>query len=493
MNAASRDVLDVLVGQVDDVDVVHADALDAEALHAEADLERRAIECLQVALCAAAHSACPVHEDVWALPKERVRAASGRATGPDLICHAPATLWRKLHAASRGQEVCVRRVSPYGLVRDVAYASAVQLAYAIVDALPEETRQLAADIRVREADGSLLICTQTHLRRQRAAGMLHCASCGLFMHGDRGLRDHQQIVHRSGYDEAKRAVHESRSALVPFSARSDEALLARAWAERAQAHERAKHALSAGLRAARDGDLATLQGLVATERWNPIEDADRHGSSALMWAAGGGHEDVCRYLVDVLQVPVTQVQRKDGRTALHWAARNGHVGTCRWLVQCGVPPDARTHDGTCPLHWAVWQRRLDVCRYLVDEAGADLHAQNEYGCNAIQWAAQTACDDLRMAKWLWHKGLDVSLLNRNGHSALHKAAVKGHRRVCEWLLSDGVGLGTRHLQPDQDGNTPSIMARFEGFESLAGYLQDAEAGRPRDGADAEAVVAAQET
>ena len=32
MNAASRDVLDVLVGQVDDVDVVHADALDAEAL-----------------------------------------------------------------------------------------------------------------------------------------------------------------------------------------------------------------------------------------------------------------------------------------------------------------------------------------------------------------------------------------------------------------------------------------------------------------------------
>jgi ankyrin repeat protein len=171
-------------------------------------------------------------------------------------------------------------------------------------------------------------------------------------------------------------------------------------------------------------------------------------------------------------VPPGQVQQKDGRTALHWAARNGHLQVCRWLVRCGISPDVRTHDGTAPLHWAVWQRRLDVCRWLVNEAGADLHAQNSFGCNAIQWAAQTASDDLKMSKWLLVAGLDLTLLNRNGHSAVHKAAVKGHRRICEWLLSDEVGLGAAHLQADQDGNTPARMAAFEGFDELARYLQE---------------------
>lgn len=440
----------------------------------EQKVEQQKIAALQALLEDAARRVCPTHAAVWRLPKERVRAALRRASGPDLQCHAPATLWRKLAAAAGpSSAVRVNTTSEYGLEREVEYASASELATAIVDALaPTASDLLAADVRVREADGCLLISTDVHLRRQRAAGLLHCATCGLFFSGDRGLRDHQQIVHGVQYDLAKRAVDESRSALVPFAGRADEVLLAEVWAERAAENERAKHALSAGLRAARDGDLDALKSLVQVEAWDATRDADRHGSSALMWAAGGGHLDVCRYLVDTLGVPPQQVQHKDGRSALHWAARNGHVDVCRWLVGCGVPPDARTNDGTSPLHWAVWQRRLDVCRFLVDEAGADLHAQNSYGCNAVQWAAQTASDDLRMAKWLLHKGLDLTLLNHNGHSAVHKAAVKGHRRVCEWLLSDDVGLGAAHLAADGDGNTPARMAAFEGYGELGRYLQE---------------------
>lgn len=30
------------------------------------------------------------------------------------------------------------------------------------------------------------------------------------------------------------------------------------------------------------------------------------------------------------------------------------------------------------------------------------------------------------------RGLDLGILNSNGHSALHKAAVKGNHQVCEW-------------------------------------------------------------
>ena len=97
---------------------------------------------------------------------------------------------------------------------------------------------------------------------------------------------------------------DSRTTLVPVSGRADEALLARLWADRALATQRAKSALSAGLQAARDGDLATIERLVRTESWDAASDRDRHGSSALMWAAGGGHLATCKYLVDELGVPL---------------------------------------------------------------------------------------------------------------------------------------------------------------------------------------------
>ena len=53
---------------------------------------------------------------------------------------------------------------------------------------------------------------------------------------------------------------------------------------------------------------------------------------------------------------------------------------------------------------------------------------------------------LTMCIWLRAKGLDLKLLNKNKHSALHKAAVKGKLDICEWLLSTEVGLGAIHLQ-----------------------------------------------
>jgi ankyrin repeat protein len=199
---------------------------------------------------------------------------------------------------------------------------------------------------------------------------------------------------------------------------------------------------------------------------------DNYGSTALHWCAGAGHVDVLSALSRVgVSVSDTGGQ-KDGRTGLHWAARNGHLRACRWLIAHGADANARTVDGTCALHWAVWRGELKVAQYLVDKAGADLHSINNYGCNAIQWAAQSDGGDLRMCQWLRERGLDLKLLNRNGHSALHKAAVKGNSATCEWLLAaDGGGLGVGHLQPDGDGNTPSRMARLEGFAGLAAYLE----------------------
>jgi len=75
-----------------------------------------------------------------------------------------------------------------------------------------------------------------------------------------------------------------------------------------------------------------------------------------------------------------------------------------------------------------------------------------------------------MCEFLLSIGLDLGLLNYNGHSALHKAAVKGQLAACKWLLEEA-GLGIVHLAPDADGNTPAEMARLEGYDDVFQYLE----------------------
>jgi ankyrin repeat protein len=78
-----------------------------------------------------------------------------------------------------------------------------------------------------------------------------------------------------------------------------------------------------------------------------------------------------------------------------------------------------------------------------------------------------------MCAYLREIGVDLKVKNRNGHSAVHKAAVKGNFSTCEWLLSaEGGGLRGTHLAADGDGNTPATMARLEGHEELAVWLTE---------------------
>lgn len=167
--------------------------------------------------------------------------------------------------------------------------------------------------------------------------------------------------------------------------------------------------------------------------------------------------------------------------AVSWRRCREGGGACRWLVGKGLDVNSTTHDGTSGFHWAVWQGHMHVCKWMVYLGGCDFASTNSFGCNAIQWAAQT--DDLAMCRWLSAIGLDVRVVNSNGHSALHKAASKGRRAVCAWLLNEE-GLREEHMRADGDGNTPAVMARLEGFVGLAAELEAAERVLAAGGAEA---------
>lgn len=242
---------------------------------------------------------------------------------------------------------------------------------------------------------------------------------------------------------------------------------------------------------ARRGDLPRLRDAV-TARWiDPVHDVDRRGAGPLLWAAGGGHVTVVRYLVETCGCHPRQAQKQvrrgfAGRTALHWACRKGHLDVVRYLLEhCGTAAlEDRTADGTTAVGWAAWQGQQDILEYLHDRHDADMLTVNKFGCNALLWAAQGTATPETM-EWLVRVArCPVTHTNGNGHGVLHKAAQRNRPDIAAWFQEfvwklliddDDTSESTETVPqrlwllwgPDKEGCTPSDLAGIEGHQDLA--------------------------
>ena len=63
-------------------------------------------------------------------------------------------------------------------------------------------------------------------------------------------------------------------------------------------------------------------------------------------------------------------QMNSGKTPLYLAAGNGHLDVVRHLVEVGADKDRAENEGATPLYVAAQNGHLDVVRHLV-EVGAD--------------------------------------------------------------------------------------------------------------------------
>ena len=231
------------------------------------------------------------------------------------------------------------------------------------------------------------------------------------------------------------------------------------------------------LKACSAGCVADVAKCLAAEDVGKV--IDRHGSTALHWAAGAGHLDVCKLLVSELSADYLFVKNKDGRNALHWAARNGHLEVMQWLLDEGMDIDEPTNNGNTALHWSIWGGQLDALQWLVKK-GADLLIENETKCSAVHWAAARGRVDV--CKYLVSLDVDFSSINSAGHGAVTKAAWEGHTDLVLYLLTD-LGLGSQLAKTDVHGCTPSELARQNGHAALADIMdafaaQRGEAARP---------------
>lgn len=387
-------------------------------------------------------------------------------------------------------------VSEMGVVRRVhsAYDLASLL---LLPALERafQAEELSHHVRV-SPQGFVLVASDELLQQLQSQrpDLLPCPTCHVWCKGTKGLQWHLQRQHELLVGLPHVVLN--TSLLLYQRDHCTSMIVFRPYSESTNAVKDARNVECDPWSCVKCGSLPDLQRFLAA---NPDFDCasvrDTHGAVLLHWAAGGGHLAMVQYLVErracTLDSPQTGKRAFKGRTALHWAARHGHLSTVRYLLDDAAKHDvdgvlmkkrleAATADGTTAFCWAAWQGHLNVMKLLF-ACGAMADTTNQFGCNAVLWAAQGDNTSIvPILEWLDLVGCSLRVVNNSFHGLLSKSAQRGRRDVCEWFLekrlfrwiteSDCCGGVLDLVGPDSDGCTPSDLAGMEGHAELAAYL-----------------------
>ena len=268
-----------------------------------------------------------------------------------------------------------------------------------------------------------------------------------------------------------------------------------------------KKSLPPFIKAASDGNLELLQQMVEEINRKPnsschqislgklLETKDRNGSNAEHWSAGNGHLKCLQYLVrlstnlsnknseDILTAK--KKKRRDGKTTLHYASRNGKTEIIKYLLSAPSKHDVDviSGDGTTPLHMAFYGGHLEAIKCLIDNK-ANMHKQNEWECGIGHWIALSIQTDhghlvniLNYMKELvdGQTFTIFGLVQKQGHSAVHKAAQKLNITVIKWLAEEASSWTPEQRNAagakDACGNIPStIWLQMGGDETISAWL-----------------------
>ena len=227
--------------------------------------------------------------------------------------------------------------------------------------------------------------------------------------------------------------------------------------------------------AARDGssDLTDLLKRLKTEqRKTALETKTKDGShfvTPLIIAAHNGHLHsvtiLLGYGADIEARGTLKIEDQviEGSTPLWAAAVSGFLDVVKLLIEQYAEVDGRTSKGSTPLRAATFQGHLDIVRCLV-ESGADVNAR-KYDDKSTLLIGACYCGHLSVAAYLIDKGAIMDLQDKEGNTALHDAARRGHLEIVSQLLV----LGASQL-PNNQGLTPLLYACDKGSIEIVEYL-----------------------
>lgn len=116
---------------------------------------------------------------------------------------------------------------------------------------------------------------------------------------------------------------------------------------------------------------------------------------------------------------------KDGHTLIHWAALGGYNDVCEWLLEKGCPLNDQSENdyGPRPIHWACVNGHV-VTVDMFMEKGVHIDTTDRNGCSPLLIAAQYG--QSLLISYLLQKGANKFHTDINNDSALHWASFKGY-------------------------------------------------------------------
>ncbi|XP_012524095.1 ankycorbin isoform X2 [Monomorium pharaonis] len=187
-------------------------------------------------------------------------------------------------------------------------------------------------------------------------------------------------------------------------------------------------------------------GAVAAAAPELVNAPDAEGHTPLHLAVIAGDTQ----LVAVLLANGADVNAKDleGHSVLHWATVCGEAECVRLVLAAGARPSTPDLRGGSPLHYAAQccgaaataelavpkKVGLKVLQTLL-EFGADVNAKDEDGRQPILWAASAGSVEAVLALARAGGAAAAGTSDKDGLTALHCAASRGHARCIEVLVN----------------------------------------------------------
>lgn len=189
------------------------------------------------------------------------------------------------------------------------------------------------------------------------------------------------------------------------------------------------------------------------------------GATPLFVACQAGHVVMVKELLESgAQVNITM---RDHASPLFIAAQNGHRNVCVLLINRGATVDKTRHDGATPL-WIASQMGHDhICKILLTH-GAQVDALRCDNSTPIFKASHKGFT--AVVEQLLKYNPNLGLLP-NGESAMHAAAGFGQLAVVKQLVAGGF---SNFQLRNQEGMTPKLVARREGYVGVYEYLTEKE-------------------
>jgi ankyrin repeat protein len=195
-----------------------------------------------------------------------------------------------------------------------------------------------------------------------------------------------------------------------------------------------------------------------------------NGYSPLMFAAGDGHEEMTRLLLEKGANPNHKDHNQD--SALFWAAYGGHLGTTKLLLAAKASPNIRDRADATPLFTAARYGKVEVGLALI-EAGCDPRVRDHTGSTVLQAAVVSGSEP--MVALLIEKGAPVNARDDIlGETALHLAAERGETGMVARLVGPAMVDAI-----DGDGQTALYLAAYQGQAAVVKQLLDAGADPAR--------------